>query len=423
MPTHPKDMFPEERVGFGLKQTVKHPMTSKKSLLGSSPRRIALLVETSMGSGREIVKGVARYARESGQWSVYHEPSHVKKSVPDWLKRWQGDGIIARVRNKPLAAELLAIGLPVIDVLGDWPTAAIPIVQVDDNSVADLAASHLLERGFRQFGFCGIGGRHWALKRQTAFVETIGAAGYPCAVYQLPVWDRMPWFSEDDRQQLVAWVEMLPKPAGVMACNDLAGQRVLAACRQADVPVPEEVAVVGVDNDEPLCEISDPTLSSIIPVHEQVGYAAAALVDGLISGQPAPEQALYLKATEIVVRRSSDVLAVDDPDLATALRFIRTYACDGIAVCDVVKSVGLSRSTLDRRFREAFGRSVHEEIVRVRLQRIKELLAHSELPLITVARKTGFSHQEYFGAVFKAQTGMTPNEYRQEHRRPGPSGY
>lgn len=392
-----------------------------RSRIRSRPR-VAIIVETSMASGREIVKGIARYARENGPWSVYYEPGHFQESVPNWLWRWQGEGIIARVRNRQIAEAMTATGLPVVDVLGNISETKIPVVQVDDQAVAELAATHLAERGFRHFGHCSVRGPAWAQRRRDAFVARITASGRTCATYQQPALQTKAWFSEKERQRLADWIQQLPKPVGIMACNDTAGQKVLEACRQAGVIVPEEVAVLGVDNDEALCEIADPMLSSIIPVHDRVGYHAAELLDRMMQGARAPTEPLFLKPTNIVVRRSTDVLAIDDRDVAAAVRFIREHACSGIGVEQVVRHVSISYSTLRRRFLQILSRSIHDEILRVRLERSQELLADTGLSLARIAVVTGFEHQEYFGAVFRTKLGLTPKQFRDEARRTGSSG-
>jgi len=344
-----------------------------------------------------------------------HEPGHMQDLLPDWLQHWHGDGIIARVRTSQMAAALAKAGVPVVDVLGDWPEAEVSVVQVDSEAVGRLAAQHFLDRGFRHFGFCAIDGPRWVRQRGDAFVKRVCAAGHDCDVYQLPGRQSRAWYSESERERLAQWVQRLRKPAAIMACNDLAGQRVLDGCRRAGVAVPEDVAVLGVDNDESLCNVSEPMLSSIIPVHDEVGYQAAGVLDRLMQGKRAPGGELLLEPTEVVVRRSTDILAVDDVDLAVAMRFIRDHACDGIGVEDVVRHVAISYSTLKRRFRQFFQRSIHEEIMRLRLERVKELLAGTGLSLAAIARKTRFEHQEYLGAVFKAHVGMTPGQFRREN--------
>jgi LacI family transcriptional regulator len=180
--------------------------------------------------------------------------------------------------------------------------------------------------------------------------------------------------------------------------------------------VPDEVAVVGVDNDEPLCEVADPGLSSVWPDHLRVGYEAAALLDRMMHGTPAPQTPTYIPPRGVVIRPSTDVLAIEDRDIAAAVRFIRQHACDGVAIDDVAAHVSLSRSTLQRRFKQIVGRTLHDETLRMRMSRARELLAESDLPLGIIAEKAGFRHQEYMGAVFRQQLGQTPAQFRASSR-------
>jgi len=387
-------------------------MAKRRAPTHPQNRRIALVIESSGAAGREILRGIARYARENGTWSIYHEPGHIPDVVPRWLNRWRGDGLLVRVRNAKMAARLKRIHLPVVDVLGNLAGMPFPLVQVDDRAVAQLAAEHLLERGFRHLGFCGIGDSLWSRRREQAFVDLVAPRCRSCSTYVLPRRDSLEWFSEVYRKGLAEWVQSLPKPAAVLACNDRAGHRVLEACRSRGVAVPEEMAVLGVDNDETICQLCDPMLSSIIPVHDQVGYQASQLLDRLIDGQAPPRGPQFLAPSRIAVRHSTDVLALEDADVAAAVRFIRQRACRGIGVEDVARHVALSYSTLNRRFHRALARSIHEEIMRAKIERVRELLAETQMPLARIAQVAGFEHQEYLGAVFKAQTGYTPGEYR-----------
>ncbi len=378
--------------------------------------RVALIVETSLASGRDILRGIARYLRAHGPWSIYHEPRALEESVPPWLLEWQGDGIIARIQNQPIAEAVVAAGLPVVDVLGLVPGLSVPLVHVDDRAIAQLGAEHLLERGFRHFGFCAVEGANWSSTRQAEFTAIVCRAGYDCSVCRLPPDTRGLTNWEAQQELLTDWVRSLAKPVGVMVCNDPRGQLVLEAARRAGAAVPEQVAVIGVDNDEPLCEISCPPLSSIQPNHDQVGYEGAALLDRMLRGEPVPRTPLFIPPAGLVTRLSTEVLAIDDPHVATAVRFIREYACDGIGIDDIVSHVPLSRSTLQRHFRKVLGRTVHDEILRVRLRRVHELLVDSELPLESVADKAGFAHRQYLGEIFKARTGYTLAEYRARSR-------
>jgi LacI family transcriptional regulator len=200
-----------------------------------------------------------------------------------------------------------------------------------------------------------------------------------------------------------------------MACNDFRGTQALDACRRAGIAVPEEVAVVGVDNEELVCTLANPPLSSVVPNARSIGYEAAALLDRLMRGEPEPTTPLFIPPVEVITRLSTDVNAIADPEVATAMRFIREHACEGIAVADVLSQVPVSRSVLQRRFRGLLGRSIHGEIAGVRLQRAKQLLIETDLPLAAIAQRTGFSHVEYLCAAFRQATGLPPGTYRREH--------
>jgi len=391
----------------------------QRNVQSRAPRRVALIVETSLASGRNILRGIARYVREHGPWAIYHQPRGLEEDVPQWIAHWNGDGIIARVQTPSIAQAVLATGLPTVDVLGMVPQAGLPLVHPDDKAVAEMAARHLLERGFRRFGYCGIGGAAWAETRRQAFAATVRRAGFDCAECLLPAESARGIDWESQQEQLAHWVAGLPRPLGIMVCNDPRGELLLEACRRVGVAVPEEAAVVGVDNDEPLCEICDPPLSSVEPDHFGVGYRGAQLLDQLMSGKPAPDGPIFVPPLGVVTRLSSDVLAVDDPMLVRSLSFIRRHACDGISVDDVLAQVPLSRSTLQRRFRRHLGRTIHDEICRVRLRRVCELLDSTDLPIDEVAHRAGFVHRQYLGEVFKAQLGMTPAEYRRRVRDSG----
>lgn len=376
--------------------------------------RVALCVETSLASGRDMLLGIARYASAFGPWSIYHEPSSLSEAVPRGFARWRGDGIIARVTDAATADMLTRTGIPVVDILGESRSDRLPLVHVDNAAISELAAKHLLERGFRSFAFCGMEGFRWSRERQVAFDGYLAAKGYRVDAYLISeaTRKRADWDEQLDR--MGDWIARLPKPVGVMISNDPLGRRFLEACQRANVAVPDEAAVVGVDNDEPVCAVSDPPLSSVIAGHEQVGYEAARLLDRLMAGGTA-RTPIYVAPEGLVTRMSTDALAIGDPDVARAMRFIREHACDGIGVDDVARHACLSRSTLKRRFASAANRTVRDAIQEARLKRATELLTNTNLPIGQVAQQAGFLHQEYFGAVFKAETGLTPFAFRRTH--------
>jgi LacI family transcriptional regulator len=370
---------------------------------------IALVIETSLASGRDILCGIGRYVREHGPWSIYHEPRSLEESVPRWLRNWDGDGIIARVQNTQIAQAVVSTGIPAVDVLGVIRRPELPLAHVDNGAIARLAAEHFLERGFRHFGFCGLEGINWSDERRDAFCQAVAEAGSECLLYML----RGGWGTwEDEQDHLAAWVRSLPRPCAVMACNDPRGQKVLEACRRSGVRVPDEVAVVGVDNDAPICSISDPPLSSVVPDHERVGYEAAKLLDRVRAGEAGAGAAVYVSPGGLVSRQSSDVLALVDHEVADAIAFIREHACLGLGVNEVCRELALSRSTLQRRFRSLLGHTIHDEIMRVRLKRAQELLAETDMPIATIARRCGFGRQQYLGFVFRTRLGLTPASFR-----------
>jgi LacI family transcriptional regulator len=392
-------------------------MTRRKAA-GREGRRphVALIIETSLGSGRDILRGVARYVREHEPWALYHEPHGLEASVPQWLRRWNGDGIIARIQTRRIAQQLAASGIPVVDVLGVVPECAFPLVSVDNLAIARMAAEHLLERGFRRFGFFGIEGENWSEQRYAGFCAAVASIQSQVPICRLPrdtkgrrSWER----AEDD---IARWIAALPKPAGVLICSDQRGSQFLEACRRAGVSVPNDIAVVSVDNDEPLCEVCLPPLSSVEPGHLNVGYQAAALLDSVLRGASTSRKPLHVQPLETVTRQSSDTLAVADSRVGMALRLIRENAPSGMRIDDIAREVGLSRSVLQRRFRASLHCSIHQEILNVRIRHARELLATTEISLAAVAEQAGFKHQEYLGAVFRARVGKTPAQVREDAR-------
>src|SRR3954471_7824458 len=381
--------------------------------------RVGLLVETQVGPGRDSLRGIARYVRESGPWALHLEARpqiFIEGWEPKWMQKWKGQGIIARLDTRSTLAAVKRTGVPAVDVLGDMKDRPFPVVHVDDTAVARLAAEHLLERGFRNFGFVAHANERWSDNRLDAFANAVGEHGYECNVLQADDLHEIPEAWDTFIENAAEWIQAQPKPLGLMLCNDGVGPMITQACRQAGIAVPEEVAIVGVDNDEPICAICDPPLTSVDANHEEVGYQAAALLDRMMQGETASKEPLLLKPRNVVVRQSSAVSAIEDPIVSLAMSMIREHACNGLQARDVADRSPVSRSVLQRRFRAILGRSVHEEIVRVQLRKAEELLRDTDLALRTVAEKAGFKHQEYMGAVFKSRLGMTPGQYRKRYQ-------
>lgn len=379
-------------------------------------RHVALLIETSGSYGRGLLRGVARYNRERGNWSTYFQPHGLGAPPPQWLKTWKGDGVLARVEDKQMAETLRKAGVPVVNLRGKDSSVKFPYVGLDHEKIANLAATHLMERGIKHFGFCGKPRDvHPGLdQRCNEFVRAVGAAGFSCSEFPARAGD-VDW--ESEQAHLAAWIQSLPKPVGVMACNDERGLQVLDACRRAGARVPDDVAVIGADDDEHLCELSIPPMTSVDVNAEQIGYAAAELLDKLMSGRKAPVGATLLAPRGVVTRRSTDVLASEDPVVNKAVAFIRENRGRGLQVTDVIAHLKMSRASLEPRIKKVLGRTIHQEIQRVQLDRVKELLVGSPMPIKQIAREGGFSCVQYLTRVFRTATGETPARYRSSRRR------
>jgi LacI family transcriptional regulator len=375
---------------------------------------VAVLIETSRSYGRGLLRGVRRYLAEYGPWSVFMELRALDSPPPLWLKGWRGDGILTRTGTRAMADAVRRVGVPVVELRSPRLNAGAPWVGVDNRAMGKIVADHLMQRGFRHFGVCEIGTEIYFEERRVNFIQTVTQAGFDCDAYHAKGQPERPAQWEKHQDDLAGWVKGLPKPVGVMACTDQLGFFLLDACARAGVAVPEEVAVVGVENEESLCTMAMPTLSSVTFNAERIGYEAAALLDRLMTGEDPPAAPILIEPLGVVTRGSSDVMAIDDPEIAQAARFIRETACDGIAVTDVLKEVAISRSALERRMRAALGRSPNEEITRVRVERVKELLISTDQPLTTIARRTGFQTPQYLVQVFRRQVGVTPGVFRRE---------
>ena len=383
--------------------------------------KIALLIETARGYGRGLLRGIVRYGRLHGPWSFYVTPGDFAQALPR-MRQWGGAGIIARVETPRVAQAILASGLPTValdlsedQLRPDNPLSRLSEVASDSHGAARLAAEHLLERGFRHYAFVGLAGRIWSRLRQDGFCERLRAAGFEPHVYAPPR-RRREWLWEQEQGKLADWLRRLPRPVGLMACDDNRGREVLEACRAAGLRVPEEMAVVGVDNDELLCELADPPLSSVALNAEAGGYRAAALLDRMIRGRSRKPTRLAVEPLHVVTRRSTDIVALDDPVVASALHFIHDHAGRPIRIDDVVERVLISRRALEIRFKNVTGRTLLAELRRIRLDRARLLLQETDLSLSRVAGSAGYSSESYLTQVFRQDLGQTPARYRRQVR-------
>ena len=380
--------------------------------------RIAVLVESSRGYGRSLLQGIAAYVREHGPWTVDIQERRLYDAAPKWLRHWQGDGIIARIASPKFAREIGRLRLPTVDLVGLHHVEGVPVIITDHQAVVRHAADHLLSLGLSQFAFCGFAGSYYSEKRSQYFAEYMAARGH--AVHAFSTRSRRrrldPSALEEESlppgAKMAAWLRSLPKPVGLLAVTDNRGHQVLNVCGEQAIVVPDEVAVIGVDNDEMLCELCEPPLSSVALNPWKVGYEGAALLDRMLKGKSPPRERTLIPPLGVVTRKSTDVVTMVDADLAAALRLIRQRACEGITIEEVLKQVPISRSTLKRRFATILRRSPHDEIRRVQIERVMHLLSTTTLPLAKIAQMTGFPHVESMCRLFKQKTGVTPGRYR-----------
>lgn len=379
-------------------------------------RRVAIIPDLARPYDRQVLEGVGRYVRDRGRWNLYiHEDPQLKLTQ---LDRWQGDGVIANLDDPQVFEAVSSLGTPVVGFGGARRRGdRIVYMATDDHAIAALAAEHLLERGFRHFAYCGLPadrGRPWVDARGRAFRGLIRQAGGRVHGYRgdrgsMRRWQRL-------MDHMSRWIVSLPRPVGLLACNDARARQVLEVCRHLGVRVPEEVAVIGVDNDQLICELSIPPLSSVIQGTERLGYQAAALLDEVMAGHRVEREALIVPPVGVATRQSTEILAIDDPLVTRAMRFVTERATSGIQVGDVLAAVGVSRATLDQRFKARLGRTVHAEIQRVRLREMQGYLRTTDMTLDEIARRCGFRYVQYMAATFRRLTGMSPGEYRRRVR-------
>lgn len=382
-------------------------------------RRVALLVETSNAYARDVLQGIRSWMRQHQTWSIRLVEHGRGAEVPPWLAGWKGDGIIARVENAAIAQALRRTRLPVVDVSAALAEPAFPRVSTDSDAVTRLAVEHLVERGFKLFGYCGEARFLWSQARAKSFRTQLESLGFSCTVFGAADPRAGAPIIDDEVQAIAAWLRALPKPVGVLACYDSRGQQVLDACHLAGLKVPDEVAVMGVHNDELLCELCDPPLTSVIPNARRAGYVAAKLLARMMSGKRVPVQTHTVAPLGVAARQSTDVVAVGDAKLAAALRFIRERAPQRTTVRDVLKAVPMARTLLERKFRQFLGCTVHEHIEATRLEFVRGLLVGSDLSVGEIAERAGFEHAEYMSVAFRRWSGSSPREYRAQHRLSG----
>ncbi len=378
--------------------------------------RVALLVETDRGYGRAVLWGIAAYVREHGPWRLYLEPGPTDRTYD--FTGWQGDGIIAQCYGDHHTRAVREVGVPTVSVSVAEPDYADAYVLMDDAAIGRAAAHHLLDQGFTEFAYSGLENSCHSERRGPAFADAVREAGFACHTYAHAHGQKVLLQIQEEEADLAAWLRGLPKPIGVMAADDLGGRHMVEVCDHAGLRVPDDVAIIGVAHDRLLCELSLPTLSSVDVAGNHIGYRAAQELDRLMRRRaPAKRRRpLLVEPAGVVARRSTDVLAIDDPVLLAAVQYIRARPSEPLRVEDVVDHVAVARRSLERRFKHRLRRTILAEINRCHVEEAKRLLRETDLQMPEVADRAGFRRPERLSEIFKRETGVSPSDFRRRRR-------
>jgi LacI family transcriptional regulator len=387
----------------------------------SQPLRIALIVPPRGWYARALLDGIASYSREHGPWRFVLQRNTEGNRVERWLRNWKPDGVLARIPGPNMARQLRDMRVPVVDLLEESGRSSIPRIVSDDYEVVRRAVDHLFDRHLRNVAYVGHRDAFFPRRRCRCFREYVsrrirtptgGCRGITrTSAHILLPWESMPRL----REELAKWIRGLPKPVGIVACNDAWGGHVLQACNEAGFRVPDEVAVIGIDDDPAICQLSTPTLSSVGVQAHIIGYRAAAMLHGMITHGDSPPSVTFVEPGFVKARVSTDTLAIPDAHVVSIVRYLRAHACEHFTPRTAATALGMSLRTLERMFACQVGHSPAVEIMHARLEHAQQLLITTGLPMTQVANRTGFFHEETLRRVFKRRLGVTPGEYRRIH--------
>jgi LacI family transcriptional regulator len=383
-----------------------------------SAPRIILLLGAARGFDRGILSGIARYASLHGPWTFYREPHAYfvpsgRTSIEE-LKAWKPDGVVCPARRFELVKSLR---VPIVALDINEYEGKVPGVVSEDQKAGQLAAEHLLSLGLENFAFCGFESMRWSQERKAAYCDAIAAAGHPVHLYRSSHRKPVLWAKEE--LPVRKWLTELPKPIGLFCANDDRSANILESCRALGYGVPEDIAVLGVDDDEYICELANPPLSSVAMASDLAGYQVAELLHKLIEKKEKMHgQRILASAVGVSARQSTDILMVRDADVRAALQFIRENVSRPIQVRDIVRATNLSHRTLNDRFYRECGTSILRQLTVSRIAHISRLLRETSLSIGEISRMVGFDTDRHFARYFRRATDMTPQEYRRKHAPP-----
>jgi len=379
---------------------------------------VGIAVDGLTNYGRAIVRGVMRYVNARHEWRLHEDLRLRDPKLHPWPTC---DGAIIGGVAPSLLKAIRRHSRHVISCSGSGDPRAFPIVCADSTAIGRVAAAHLMECRLTHFGFYGRRRGRIAADRLEGFEAALSAAGFSCLEAPLDYPDEDEIIEHSHWPVLMQWLASLPKPVGILAVDDPLAHDLAGACDAAEISVPDRVAIVGVNNDDLVCDATYPPLSSVEIDFSRVGYLAARQLDTLLQGNTLleAERVIRVPPLGVVQRLSTSVQAVDDPQLAAAVAFIRDHACDPCDVPDVLREVAASRSWLERQFAGKLNRTPHDEIIRVRVERARLLLLDSDEKIARIAQRCGFTTLQSFGRVFRQVMGTTPAAFRRAHYRGG----
>ncbi|MCC8172271.1 MAG: DNA-binding transcriptional regulator [Parabacteroides sp.] len=382
--------------------------------------RLILLTDFTEAFAHNLLRGILEYSKSREPWVVCRMPPSYKHTygisgVLKWAKKWEADAIIAQFNDDDDVEQFRRQGI--VALAQDFKScfSVIPNITSEYKLTGRMAADFFLQKGFKHFAFYGYEDVVWSAERCLGFRNRIIEKGYGDNFHE---YQKQPleslWFYEP--QPLVDWIKRLPRPVGLMACDDTQGNKIIEVCRVLGIKIPEEIAVLGVDNDEIICGLSNPPLSSVNLNIVKGGYEAAALIDRLVQNRNMPYEDVIIHPTTIIERISTDIYATNNPAVLTALKYIHQNLANKINVEDVVRQVPLSRRLLEIRFRQVVGKSVYQYVLDLRMERFSQLLLAGNEPISDLAMEVGLSDCKNLARQFKLWKGCTPIEYRMQNR-------
>lgn len=376
-------------------------------------KKVVILIPQSREYERGLLNGIAKYSRIHGPWATYMRLPDYQSVPPRMFKHIEQlcpDGFIVRIPFFGKIEQILAFKKPVIVTDIKKPVQELHSIEPDCELPATFATEYFWAKGHTNFGFVGFVKSYWCKQRGYHLEQVVAAKKHFLSQYFSTLGND--YLLEKEQEKLIKWLTGLPKPIAIMTTNCDLARHVLEACKIASISVPERVAVLGIDNDPLICNLSIPTLSSIAYNFEKAGYEAAHVLDQLMAGVKLPVQKIMMQPTHIITRESTDRCFIEDIDISKALSFIRQHSMEILQVDDVVAAVGAPRRLLERKFRTLLDRSIYSEIIRVRMNRAARMLSETNLPINKIALEFKYTEERYFTQCFKALMGMSPSNYR-----------